>query len=59
MINLDNCDGSRDAVDDLSTKTYVLSKTKDLNVKVFNMITNKNKAKQWSNIFMLLLTQIQ
>ena len=30
--------GSYNSVDDLSTKVCLLSKTNDLNVKVFNMI---------------------
>ena len=33
------------AVDDLSTKIYVPSKTKGINVKVFNMITRINEDK--------------
>ena len=45
MISLDKCNGSCNTVDDLSTKACVPSKTKDVNVKVFNMITNRNKAK--------------
>ena len=32
-------------INDLSTKTYVLSKTKTANIKVFNMETRKNGAK--------------
>ena len=42
MISLDTCS---DSVDDLSTKICVPSKTEEINVKVFNVITNKNKAK--------------
>ena len=42
MINLDKCSGSFYA---LSPKICTPKKTKDLNVKVFNMITNKNEAK--------------
>ena len=34
MISLDKCNGSCNAVDDLSTKICVLSETKDVNVKV-------------------------
>ena len=45
MISLDKCNGSCNTVDDLSTKACVPSKTKDVNVKVSNMITNRNKAK--------------
>ena len=36
----------------LSSKICVQKDTKDINVKAFNMITNKNEAKQWQNIFM-------
>ena len=42
MISLDTCS---DSFDDLSTKICVPSKTEEINVKVFNVITNKNKAK--------------
>ena len=45
MINLDKCRGSCNSVNDLSTKICDPSKTKDLDVKVFNMITNRNEAK--------------
>ena len=37
--------GSCNAIDDLSTTICVSSKTKDVNVKVFNLITNNNEAK--------------
>ena len=45
MISLDKCSGSCSSVDDLSIKLCVPSKTKDINVKVFNMTTNKYEAK--------------
>ena len=45
MISLDKCNGSCNAVDDLSTNIYIPSKTKDINVKVFNMITRIIEAK--------------
>ena len=45
MINLDKCSGSCNSADDLSIKICVSSKTKDVNVKVFNMITSKTEAK--------------
>ena len=45
MISLDKCSGSCNSVGDLATKICVPSKTKDVNVKVFNMITNKNEVK--------------
>ena len=38
MINLDKCNF-------LSPKICISKETKDTNVKVFNMITNKNEAK--------------
>ena len=46
LISLDKCNGRCNAVDDLSTKICVLSQTKAINVKVFNMITTINKAKK-------------
>ena len=45
MINLDKCTGCCSSLDDLSTKLCVPSKTKDIDVKVFNMITNRNEEK--------------
>ena len=45
MVNVDECSGSCNAADDLTTKTCVLNKTKDINVKAFNMITIINEAK--------------
>ena len=45
MISLDKCNGSCDAVEDLSTKICVLSETKYVNVKVFHKITRKNEVK--------------
>ena len=44
MISLDKCSGSCNSVNDLSLKIYVLSKTKDVNVKIFNIMTNRNEA---------------
>ena len=44
MISLDKCHESCNAVDDLSTKIYVPGKTKDVKVKVFNMITIIHEA---------------
>ena len=37
--------GSCNAIDDSSTTICVSSKTKYVNVKVFNLITNNNEAK--------------
>ena len=45
MISLDKCNASCNTADDLCTKICIPSKTKDINVKTFNMITNKNEAK--------------
>ena len=45
MMSLDKCSESCNFADDLSTKICIPSKTKDVNVKVFNMITNRNEAK--------------
>ena len=44
-ISLDKCNASCNAVDDLSTKVCVPSKTKDANVKVFDMKIKKYEAK--------------
>ena len=43
MISLDKYSGS---CSDLSPKICVLKETKDLNVKTFNMLTNKNSDKE-------------
>ena len=45
IIRLDKCDGRCNADDDLSTKIYVPSETKEVNVKVSNMTTRINEAK--------------
>ena len=42
MISLDECSGSSN---DFSAKTCLPKETKDINVKAFNIITNKNEAK--------------
>ena len=42
MISLDKCSGSCNSVDDLSTKIRVWGETKDVNVRVLNMITRTN-----------------
>ena len=47
VISLDKCSGNCNSVNDLYTETCVPSKTKDRNVKVFHMITNKNEIKKW------------
>ena len=45
MISLDKCNGSCNAVEDLSMQIYVPSETKDINIKVFNMTTIINESK--------------
>ena len=45
MVSQDKCSGSCNSGNDLSTKICVLSKTKDMNIKICNLITNRNKAK--------------
>ena len=46
MVSLDKCNGScNNAVDDISGKVGVPSITKNVNVKVLNMITRINEAK--------------
>ena len=47
MIILDKCNGSCIAINHLSMKKCIPSKTKDLNVKVFNMITKRTEAKNF------------
>ena len=49
MISLDRCNGSSNV---LSPKICFPKETKDINVKVFNMITNKNEAKAMTNIIL-------
>ena len=45
VVSLEECSEICNFVNDLSTRTSVPSKTKDVNVKVFNMITTRNEAK--------------
>ena len=45
MVSLDKCSGSCNSVSKLSMRICVPSKTKDGDVKVFNMITNRNEVK--------------
>ena len=49
MISLDKCSEICNA---LSSKTWVPKKTKDVNVKAFDMITNKNEAKTMAKHFL-------
>ena len=45
MNNLDKYNGTCNAVDDLSIKIYVPSKTEDVNAKVLNMVTRIYQTK--------------
>ena len=45
LTSLDKCNRSCNVLDDLSTKICVPSKTKDVNVKIFNTITRINQVK--------------
>ena len=54
MISLDKCSGSFNV---LPSKISIPKKTKDINVKVFNITTNKNKA--YATCFMHFQMQIQ
>ena len=45
MISLDKCSGSCNFTNVLSPKICVSNKTKDIKVKVFNMISNRNEVK--------------
>ena len=45
MISLGKFSGSCNAASDLSSKIYVPSKTKKANVKITNIIENRNEAK--------------
>ena len=45
VVKLDRCVGSCNTLNDLSNKVCVPSKTEDLNLSVFNMITGKNESK--------------
>ena len=45
MFGLGKCNGSCNAMDNLSTKICISSKTKDVNVKVCKMITIINEVK--------------
>ena len=44
MISIEKCSGSCNSFDNLSTKICIPSKIKDINVKIFNMVTNNNEA---------------
>ena len=44
-VKLDKCAGNCNTLNGLSTRVCVPSKTEDLNINVFNMITGKNESK--------------
>ena len=44
-VSLDKCSGSCNAADDLSTILRIPGKTRDINIKVFNIIRSINGAK--------------
>ena len=46
MVSLGKCNRRCNVPDDLSAKACVASKTKDVDVKVFNLITKINEAKK-------------
>ena len=56
MISSNKCNGSCNV---LSPKTWAPKETKYINVKVFDMITNKNEAKAMAKHFLWLQMQIQ
>ena len=45
VSSLDKCNGSCNSFNVLFMRLCVASKTKDVNVKIFNMTTNKNETK--------------
>ena len=45
MVSLDTCDKIRNTLGDLPDRIYVTNKKKDINLKVFNMITRINESK--------------
>ena len=51
MVRLDRCVGNCSTLNDLSNKVCVPSKTEDLNVSVFNMITGINESKTLRSIY--------
>ena len=55
ITSLDKCNGICNAVDNLSTNVCVLSEEKDVNVKVFDMITRINEVKILTKTYSVLL----
>ena len=56
MISLNKCTGSCNV---LSPKVGVAKETKDTNVKVFNMVTNKNEVKTMTKQFHVIVSANQ
>ena len=47
MVKLDRCNGSCNTLDDLTKKMCVVSKTEDVTIKVFNMMSRIN---EWNTL---------
>ena len=45
IISLDKCNGSCNTLTEISGRTCVPNKTKNVNLSVFNLITRKNELK--------------
>ena len=45
MISLDKCNGACNVIDNIPIKVCIPSKTKDVNVKIFNIITRIKEVK--------------
>ena len=45
MVSSDRCNRSCNTIDDLLSRISILSKTEDVNLNVFNMITRINELK--------------
>ena len=56
IISLDKCARSCNV---FSLKISISKETKDINVKVFNIITNKNEGKTMKKIFHVIVMQIK
>ena len=50
-VKLDRCVGSCNNINDLSNKICIPNKTEDLNLRVFNMITEINESKTLASIY--------
>ena len=49
VVKLDRCPGSCNTINDVSNKVCVPSKTEDLNLSKFNMITEINESETLTN----------